>query len=62
MKNNPYSLGGTGQILTIKIPSYLIEREKKTGTQINSMHRDRPDISTVMCLGSCSMVEKIKGN
>lgn len=36
--------------------------EEKTGTQINSMHTDRPDISTVMCSGSCSMVEKIKGN
>lgn len=36
--------------------------EEKASTQINSMHADRPDIRTVMCSGSCSMVEKIKGN
>lgn len=51
-------LGSTGQENSI-----LFDWEgKKQATQINSMQRDRPDISTVMCLGSCSMVEKIKGN
>lgn len=41
MKNDPNILKEQAN----KIPSCLIER-KKTGTQINIMHRDRPDIST----------------